>query len=262
MKKRILGAIIILIVLIPTFIIGGNLFIFVDAMLALLAYKEITSLNKNLPNLVIGLGSISLIFIIFINCYKYLFIKGISYLPLGFTFIALLLPTLFSKTNKNYSTNDAFKLIGYVIFLGIAFSSFNLYMLSNKNILLFLIITCWVNDATAYLIGKNFGHQKFSAISPHKTVLGTIAGMIGGFVGGFIYYLMFVNIHVNLLYLIILCLILNMASFSGDLLFSKIKRENNIKDFSNIIPGHGGILDRLDSLILTSIAYLFITTFI
>lgn len=79
-----------------------------------------------------------------------------------------------------------------------------------------------------------------------------------GTVGGVLFYLYMIDGSVNIFYLIGLTILLNISGMIGDLIFSKIKRDNNIKDFSNLILGHG-VLDRLDSLIIASLFYLLIT---
>ena len=245
MKKRLLGSIIILLISIPMYLIGGYFFMALNGLLATLAYKEIIFLDNKIPKIPIILGLISLLWITYYN-------NLISYLFL----FSLLIPILFYK---DYKSNDAFKLIGISIFLGIAFNSFNTYILLDKHILLFLVLTTVTNDLFAYLIGSSIGKHKFSKISPNKTIEGLIGGIIFGFTTSFIYYLKIINPNINIIYLIIMCLILNISVIIGDIMFSKIKREHNIKDYSNLIPGHGGILDRLDSLIFTTITYLFIT---
>ena len=96
-------------------------------------------------------------------------------------------------------------------------------------------------------------------ISPNKTWEGSIGGLIcGSLVGAIIYKLFFGKITIKI---IIITIILSIIGQIGDLVMSKIKRENEIKDFSNIMPGHGGILDRLDSSIFVFIAYMFLLMF-
>ena len=116
------------------------------------------------------------------------------------------------------------------------------------NIVICILIFTWVNDSFAYLIGKNFGKYKlFKAISPKKT--------IEGFIGGWIFSLIAALIikeynytYLSLIDMMIIASILSIFGAVGDLIESKFKRQANIKDSGNIMPGHGGLLDRLDSL--------------
>ena len=94
---------------------------------------------------------------------------------------------------------------------------------------LYTIIVAALADTSCYVSGKLFGKHKFTSISPNKTIEGLAGGLI-----------VFLLLRINILYFII--------SILGDLFFSYVKRKNKIKDFSNIIPGHGGILDRIDSI--------------
>ena len=112
-----------------------------------------------------------------------------------------------------------------------------------------------VTDVFAMLGGKFFGKNKMCPkLSPHKTWEGSLCGLIGGSLVGIIFYSVFAGNFS--FYLIIMTLVLSIVGQMGDLVMSKIKRENSIKDFSNIMPGHGGILDRLDSVIFVFLTYM------
>ena len=254
MKKRLISGIIIVALFSLFYILGGNYFVAFTSFLAILAYKEIAFLKKY-PNIVIILGLISMLALVILNSVYINYLIGIKYISILIPLILLTIPSLIPKYQKTYLLSDAFSLIGFISFVGIALSSINVFVLTNKITLLYLISIVCINDIFAYLIGKLIGKRKFSKISPNKTLEGTIAGNIFGLIGGIAFYLIFINANINILFLIIVTLILNISGQLGDLLFSKIKRENNIKDFSNLIPGHGGILDRLDSLLFTSLVY-------
>ena len=117
---------------------------------------------------------------------------------------------------------------------------------------LVLIPIC--TDTCALIGGIKFGKHKLTKISPLKTWEGAFAGLIMGTIIPSIFYAFVVhNINIKI---IIGTAILSTFGQIGDLFFSKIKRENAIKDFSKIMPGHGGILDRLDSTIIIFMAYL------
>ena len=245
MKKRLIGAIIVMLIAIPMYLIGGYYFKVLSSIIGILAYKELVLLNKY-PKLPIIIGLIALLnLILFNNQFAYILL------------CILLIPIVFIK---KYDSNNAFELIGIILLLGISFNSFNLYMSIDKHILLYLVIITVSNDTFAYLIGSLIGKHKFSKISPNKTIEGLVGGTIFGLLFGIMYYLKVINPSVSIIYIVLLTLILNISSVVGDIMFSKIKREHSIKDYSKIIPGHGGVLDRLDSLIITSIIYLLLTT--
>ena len=116
----------------------------------------------------------------------------------------------------------------------------------------FVFTAAWGTDVFAYLIGKKFGKHKFSKISPNKSIEGCIAGAIGAIALSTIYALIcntYLGMNFNYLYIILISIVLSIAGQLGDFAASSIKRYVDLKDFSNLIPGHGGMLDRIDSLI-------------
>ena len=131
--------------------------------------------------------------------------------------------------------------------------------------------TAWMTDVGGYLFGRLFGRHKMSPqISPKKTVEGAVGGVLLSVISAvlllYIYsmYLSFAGVHASYNYaaVILLTLVCALLSIAGDLTASLLKRENGIKDFGNILPGHGGILDRFDSILFVSPLICFwITTF-
>ena len=125
-----------------------------------------------------------------------------------------------------------------------------------------MLIIAWGTDIFAYTAGKVIGKHKFSKISPNKTIEGCIGGVVGAVVLALIYALIINNTtDLSLNYVIIgsVAVILSIISQIGDFAASSIKRYVGIKDFSNLIPGHGGMLDRIDSVIfIAPFAYILI----
>ena len=126
-----------------------------------------------------------------------------------------------------------------------------------------LIIAAWGTDIFAYFIGKHFGKHKFSKVSPKKSIEGCIAGTIGAVVLmlGYTYFANnYWGVNYSYAYIAIIGIILSLIGQIGDFSASSIKRYVDIKDFSNLIPGHGGMLDRIDSLLfLAPFAYALFT---
>ncbi|MDK2802272.1 MAG: phosphatidate cytidylyltransferase [Oscillospiraceae bacterium] len=122
------------------------------------------------------------------------------------------------------------------------------------------VSSAWISDTFAYFGGYFFGKRKIvPKISPNKTLEGFISGIIGNILFGFIFsyfYALYylhnnINVDINYVNLFIILTILSIAGIFGDLFASAIKRINNIKDFGKIMPGHGGIFDRFDSILFT-----------
>jgi len=121
----------------------------------------------------------------------------------------------------------------------------------NNKIILVLFATVWTGDTLAYFVGKSFGKTKLSPkLSPKKTWEGAIGSFLGSVVAGYLVSLYF-NLH-NAIFPVVLSAVFMQI---GDLFESFIKRQVNVKDSSHIIPGHGGILDRIDGLIFASVVF-------
>ena len=124
--------------------------------------------------------------------------------------------------------------------------------LNGKILIWFVLIASWGSDIFAYFIGRHFGKHKLTAVSPNKTVEGAVAGVVGAILLGILFTILCNTIWgVGINYLLIGCImaILSIVGQIGDLAASSIKRYCDIKDFSELIPGHGGMLDRIDSII-------------
>lgn len=125
-----------------------------------------------------------------------------------------------------------------------------------KYIIWIIFITAWLSDTMAFAVGKRFGRNKLMPqISPKKTVEGACGGLLGSVLFNVIFGLICAygfKVNVSFLPLIILAVVAGVISQLGDLAASCIKREHNIKDYSNLLPGHGGILDRFDSVMFVA----------
>ena len=113
-----------------------------------------------------------------------------------------------------------------------------------------VIVSIWVNDTMAYLVGSVIGRTPFSAISPKKTWEGTIGGALLAI--AFVTILGYYQFHFALMPLLLLSATAAIAGTAGDLLESKLKRLAGVKDSGQIMPGHGGFLDRFDSLLVAT----------
>lgn len=203
-------------------------------------------------------------------------IKWISYLSvLGIAFLHLIPRTVYLNiliycipvlllilffhvivTNMKITFKDiAFTLLGIVyVFSFIAFIAaiFGIEgKISGKLLIWYVFFAAWGTDTLAYLIGVKFGKTKFSKVSPNKSIEGCVAGTIGAIIFCLLYTLALNKIggfEISYLIIGIASLILSVIGQIGDFSASVIKRYFEVKDFSNMFPGHGGMLDRIDSV--------------
>ena len=206
---------------------------------------EILKLRKELP--------------IFIKVISYVLItlsvifSDVSLLPIILITMSVLL-VFFDKSE--YNVNDFTFVTAFLVLLSTVFTYFIYIRNEDVNILIYLLLITILTDTFALFGGKLIGkHKLIEKVSPKKTIEGSIIGSVFGTIIPSIYYIYMVDPGANILTVIFMTLILSIIGQLGDLVFSSIKRYFSIKDFSNIMPGHGGILDRIDSITMVVLAY-------
>jgi len=124
-----------------------------------------------------------------------------------------------------------------------------------RNLVFFLLLIVWLGDIAAYYWGKYFGKKPIAPIvSPNKTMGGAIAGLAGSLAAGFIAEYWFLG-HIAMVHCLLVALLCGTIGQFGDLAESLLKRYVDIKDSGNVLPGHGGVLDRIDSLLFAGPAF-------
>ncbi len=180
------------------------------------------------------------------------------------TILIILFSQVIATDMKTTFKDIAYTFIGifYVVFF-IMFVAFIDGMPKGKVLIWYAIFAAWGTDIFAYFIGRKFGKHKFSKVSPKKTIEGCIGGTIGAVILMLIYTYFannYWNMNISYLFITGIGIILSLVGQIGDFAASSIKRYVDIKDYSNLIPGHGGMLDRIDSLIfLAPFAYALFT---
>ena len=150
--------------------------------------------------------------------------------------------------NKIFKKRNPIFFLGLLILLVFLFSLIRIYNIEDFNLkFLWLILITWLTDIGGYIFGKLFGGPKLVKISPNKTWAGALGSLILSQLAFLIFFLdNSYNFNVAIIFIQIF---LSVVGQIGDILMSYIKRKNNKKDTSNLIPGHGGFLDRVDGLI-------------
>ncbi len=228
-------------------------------ILGLMEFFTITNTEESKPQKIAGTLLGTLIYLLITGLFLF---SGSHFYPLSVVFILplLFLPVileLFRKRDKALQ-NSAVTIFG-MLYIAIPISLLNVmndpvggtvFAHFPAFLTAYFLIT-WIYDTGAYLVGKNFGrHKFFERISPKKTWEGTIGGIVIAIVAaiGFFY----ISEGIQLIHLLALTILVILFGTFGDLAESLFKRSLNLKDSGSILPGHGGILDRFDTLFVSA----------
>ena len=251
--KRIVSALIGF-PLVAIIIVLGNKYI-VDVAMAIIAgiaiHEYLNAVSKKAKP-VRWVAYLSCICIAFIHIVPAKFIPTIGFIAIPTILLILFIQIILTNMKTTFS-DIAYTFLGicYAVFFSMCIAIVR-GMENGKVLIWYAIIAAWGTDIFAYLIGKRFGKHKFSKISPNKSIEGCIAGIIGTiiFTIGFTYVMNIAfNMQISLIKTTIIGVVLSVIGQIGDFAASSIKREVEVKDFGNLIPGHGGMLDRIDSLL-------------
>jgi len=252
MVKRIISSLVALPLLFFIVLKGGNYILISAFIINIIGLYEFYASFKNTRTLNI----ISYVITLAVYMILYLNYSSSVYMFLIVLFMASLFVSL--VFSKHYSIKGiSITLLG---FFYVTFSISHIIMLNKVDsfFIWYIFILAWVTDTFAYFSGSLFGKRKLvPEISPKKTIEGSIGGIIGAVLASYAYSLMFNKEF--LLFSIFLGLFGSIFSQIGDLVASKFKRINKIKDFGSIMPGHGGVLDRFDSIIFVAPLVYYIT---
>lgn len=190
-----------------------------------------------------------------------------SWVVLALTLGFLVIMTLFVITYPKYDVNEIAEASFGIIYVALMFS----YIFQTRSgkdgayTVWLIFISAWGCDTCAYLVGRAIGKHKMAPVlSPKKSIEGAVGGVLGAAILGMLYGIIFAR-HLHefnnpAVSCAIICACGGIISMFGDLSASAIKRKYNIKDYGKLIPGHGGILDRFDSIIFTAPLIYILTT--
>ncbi|MBR1970490.1 MAG: phosphatidate cytidylyltransferase [Clostridia bacterium] len=264
MKQRLISAffgVILLIIVILSPVAVINICVLLLAEIAI--HEMLSALKLKEHKLTYYLSMLMPIVIVLSEYYT-----NASWKSVIFIYLLLMLVTMVFKHDK-YTFSVVSSSFTAVVFITTSFLLLTkIRAMDNGLINLFLVlIGSWITDSCAYFAGRAFGKHKLApTLSPKKTVEGSIGGILGTIIV-FVAYGMLIsniidNVQVNFISIGLLGLICGIVSQIGDLSASAIKREQNIKDFGNLMPGHGGVMDRFDSVLFVApTVFYFITNF-
>ncbi len=266
MKTRILTGLILAALLIPLLFLGEMIFYGFIGVLVLMASTEMFLMihrNKKERPILLVISVLATLWLYFIILSLYLGLMEPAWLLL-FLFIAVLGGMLMPVFDTSLTLSDIGKGYASMFYVAIAFSAISLVRSQGIDILLYMLILAMVTDMFAYFVGVAFGNHKMAPkISPKKTFEGAIGGTLIAVIIATIYAyamnLFAMESSVALFSVLILGgIFVSFMAQLGDLVASKMKREHDIKDFSKLFPGHGGVLDRFDSSIFAALALMIV----
>ena len=260
MKTRVISAIILVLIFIPFLIIGELPFAIFMSVLSLFGLYELLKVReskKKFPLLLKIVAYLLTLYFCLYNTSSIEFLNKFDYRVVALIILIFISPMVFINDTEKYNLNDALFLIGSVLFIGF---SFNLIIITRNydiTYIIYLLLITTLTDTFALFTGKLIGQHKLCPkISPKKTIEGLIGGVFMGTFAAVCFYNTVINSSVPLVIVILSTILLCLVGQLGDLVFSSIKRYYDVKDFSNLIPGHGGILDRFDSLIFVTLVFI------
>ncbi|PGT86699.1 MULTISPECIES: phosphatidate cytidylyltransferase [Bacillaceae] len=250
MKQRILTAILAAAVFLP-FVIYGNLpFTIFVYLLASIGLYELLRMKKISLVSFPGLISLLILWVLLIPNSYITILNDINFSKAELALLALLFLLTYTVITKNKFTFDD---VGFVVisvfYLGIGFYFFIETRHSGLAEVFYALFLIWVTDSGAYFVGRAMGKNKlWPEISPNKTVEGAVGGVLFAVIFAWVYH-MFTGVLDSFLIITVMTICLSVFGQIGDLVESAFKRHYQVKDSGSILPGHGGILDRFDSLL-------------
>lgn len=254
MKQRMLTAIIGIIIIVPIILYGGWPFLLTAYLLATVALFELVRTYK-LEKLM------NYLFIATIFLWVLLYPQSdISFEDFTVTkfdiliiFASILLIAIVISKNKFTFDQASFFLLA-TLYIGASFYYLIIVRFEGLNYFLFILFIIWATDSGAYFVGKYLGKRKlWPEISPNKTIGGAVGGILAAVFVAILFQWIY-PFDKSYLSIFFIAIFISVVGQFGDLVASAIKRHYDIKDFGKIFPGHGGILDRLDSLIFVMLA--------
>ncbi|MCM1156891.1 MAG: phosphatidate cytidylyltransferase [Bacteroidales bacterium] len=251
MKNRIIGGFFVAVVTLIILVSGGAVSALLLTLISLVGVYEmlkVYQLEKTPFAVLDYIGTVAVYMLLYLDENRFLFPVVI--------FLLILLLTVYVVCFPKYKDVEVQKSFFGFIYVTVLLSYVFRIRAMESGMLLsfFILISSWGNDVFAYFVGSALGKHKFSPkVSPNKSVEGFIGGILGAAVLGSVYAVIFPNgLPFSPFKCAVIAAVGAIPAVIGDLAASAIKRDNEIKDYSNLIPGHGGMVDRIDSVLFTA----------
>ena len=254
MKQRVISGAVLVVILAITLYFGGIVTCGLMALVSLVGNMELLrvyGVNKKTPGIVCYLATVLYYIAIYLDRMDIIVPMMVVYLLVMLAVYVLTFPT--------YSDKQI--MAAFMDFFYVSVMLSFVYLIRNMEhglvLVLLIFVSSWINDTCAYFVGRALGKHKMAPVlSPKKSIEGLIGGIVGAGVFGVVFCILFDKYVDTMNYAPLLFAVVGavgaLPAVIGDLAASAIKRNNDIKDYGKLIPGHGGILDRFDSIIFTA----------
>ena len=254
MKQRVISGAVLVVILAITLYFGGIVTCGLMALVSLVGNMELLrvyGVNKKTPGIVCYLATVLYYIAIYLDRMDIIVPMMVIYLLVMLAVYVLTFPTY----------NDKQIMAAFMDFFYVSVMLSFVYLIRNMEhglvLVLLIFVSSWINDTCAYFVGRALGKHKMAPVlSPKKSIEGLIGGIVGAGVFGAVFGILFDKYVDTMNYAPLLFAVVGavgaLPAVIGDLAASAIKRNNDIKDYGKLIPGHGGILDRFDSIIFTA----------
>lgn len=244
MKQRVLTAVLAGALFLTLVIIGDIYFTILVYVLATIGLHELLKMKKIKLRSLQGVLSLCFLWLL-LSPYPFTFFTKTE----GAILIVLALLALTVLTKNEFNFDDAGFILLSTFYIGFGF----FYLIETRqaglHYLFFALFVIWATDSGAYFIGRAFGKKKlWPIISPNKTIEGFIGGIFAALITALIFHI-FIPIHYSMAVVLLVAVLISIFGQIGDLVESAFKRHYIVKDSGHLLPGHGGILDRFDSLL-------------
>lgn len=251
--KRIISGFIVALAVLVILLIPNKLIInIIFAIIAIVAIHEYLNAVSKVCNPIKWLAYLSCIVVAIIGFIPEQYINSIIMFAIPFLLLLMFAQVIATDMKTNFK-DMAYTLLGicYIPIFMMFLSLIN-EMDNGKILFIYLLIAAWITDIFAYSVGYRIGKHKFSKVSPKKSIEGCIAGTLGAVIIGVVYTTILNKaflFDISYLFVAPAIVAFSLIGQIGDFAASSIKRYVDIKDYSNLLPGHGGMLDRIDSLL-------------
>jgi len=263
MKTRTITAICMAVVMVPILIWGNHYHIFdvFGLFLSLCAAYEFRKMFRTAKALPLWIDAVTIVFTGVV--YALLLLSGTAILSWNVFMAVLLILLVFYGILlvfvPVFQGSDFANALATLLFCSVGFYALAFLRATSLNLVLYLLLVAMITDMFAYFVGMKFGkHKLIPLVSPKKSVEGAIGGLVFGAATGSVFGILTQVFGANFspVLIVLVSIMLSLLSQIGDLVFSKFKRSYGIKDYSNLFPGHGGVLDRFDSSSFAAMALL------